>query len=79
MAICVKAGYYFATKLNRAKIKKHGYRAQSICREGRDFLLETLKMGVAQYRRMGETALELFCRRLEKMLSTIAIHKKIIG
>jgi hypothetical protein len=71
-------GYYFDTKLNRVKIKKRGYCAQSIFREGIDVPLETLKMGVAQCCRIGETALELFCRRLEKMLSTIVIHKKII-
>jgi hypothetical protein len=59
-------GYYFDTKLNRVKIKKHGYRAKSVGREGIDVFLETLKMRGAQCRRMGETALELFCRRLEK-------------
>jgi hypothetical protein len=53
-------GYHFDKKLNRVKIKKHGYRAKSICRKGRDFLLETLKMGVAQCRRIWETTLELF-------------------
>jgi hypothetical protein len=45
-AICVKVGYYFDTKLNRVKIKKHGYSVKSIFREGMDVLLETLKMGL---------------------------------
>jgi hypothetical protein len=71
-------GYYFDKKLNRVKIKKHGYRAKSIFREGMNVLLETLKMEGARWNNIWETALELFCRRLDKMLSTIVIHKKII-
>jgi hypothetical protein len=66
-AICVKAGYFFDTKLNRVKIKKHGYRAKSIFRKGVDVLMETLKMGSTRWNNIWETALELFCRRLEKM------------
>jgi hypothetical protein len=77
-ANCVKVGYYFDKKLKGVKLKKHGYRAQSILREGLDIVSETLKRGVPRWNDLWVTALELFCRRLDRMLSTIAIAKNFV-
>jgi hypothetical protein len=48
-ANCVKVGYAFDKKLKGVKLKKHGYRAQSILREGLDIVRETLKRGVTRW------------------------------
>jgi hypothetical protein len=77
-ANCVKVGYYFDKKLKGVKLKKHGYRAQSILREGLDIVRETLKRGVPRWNDLWVTALELFCRRLDRMLSTIVIAKNFV-
>jgi len=79
VAICVKVGYYFDKKLKEVKLKKHGYRAQSIFREGLDIVRETLKRGVTRWNDLWGAALELFGRRLDRMLSTIVIAKNFVG
>jgi hypothetical protein len=79
VAICVKVGYAFDKKLKEVKLKKHGYRAQSIFREGLDIVRETLKRGVTRWNGLWGAALELFGRRLDRMLSTIVIAKNFVG
>jgi hypothetical protein len=74
-AICVKVGYAFDKKRNGVKLKNRGYRAKIVFREGLDIVRKTLKREVIRWNDLWATALELFCRRLDRMLSTIVIAK----
>jgi hypothetical protein len=42
-AICLRAGVYYNEKVQKIKIKKHGYKEKSFIRTGRDILIELLK------------------------------------
>jgi hypothetical protein len=77
-AICVKVGYAFDKKRNRVKLKNRGYRAKSVFREGLDIVREMLKGEFTRWSDLWATALEFFCRRLDRMLSTIVIAKNFV-
>jgi hypothetical protein len=59
--------------------KTAGYRAKSVFREGLDIVREMVKGKFTRWSDLWATAFELFCRRLDKMLSTIVIAKNFIG
>jgi hypothetical protein len=77
-AICVKVDYAFDKKRSGVKLKNRGYRAKSVFRESLEIVSETLKREVTRWNDLWATALELFCRRLDRMLSAIVIAKNFV-
>jgi hypothetical protein len=61
------------------KAKKPWLSAKSVFREGLYIVSEKLKREVTRWNGLWGAALELFGKRLDRMLSTIVIAKNFVG
>jgi len=47
--MCISLGIYRHEKVQKIKVKKHGYEEKSFCRAGIDWIKDTLKKSVEEF------------------------------
>lgn len=60
-AICISLGIYQHEKVQKIKLKKHGYKSKSFCRIGIDTIRDLIKQPIVIF----EKAIEKFLRYLK--------------
>jgi Transposase DDE domain len=53
-SVCISSGVYYDTKVQKIEVKKHGYKAKSFFRAGRDMLVDALKKPIEVWTRLAE-------------------------
>lgn len=79
VAICVKVGEYHHKKVQKIKIKKHGYKANSFCRKGMDILREGFKYPTKEFVADWIYWMNSFIKLVKMQIAHNKRFKKIIG
>jgi hypothetical protein len=79
VAICVKFGKVYHQKVQKIKVKKHGYQANSFFRKGLNIIRRGLKNTSQEFIDLWESCSQTFIRWVELQLAYNQHFKKIIG
>jgi hypothetical protein len=79
VAICVKMGEFYHQKVQKMKIKKHGYGTNSFFRKGLDVMRRGLKNTSQQFIDLWLCCTKTFIRWVELQMTYNQVYTKIIG
>ncbi|MFN4145319.1 MAG: IS4 family transposase [Runella sp.] len=79
VALCVKVGEYYHGKVQRIKIKKHGYKANSFFRKGLDIVRRGLKNTTKEFLQLWQECVSIFIRWTDYKFLIINILQKYSG